>query len=353
MIRARYSDFQAQLARISGTTGMSPNDPRVMDYTNLAIFELMNELDAASLIARLQFKLTQSRIVLPAEFDRMLYCTVNHTPQPMQSPWFEFVGDGPDLADSVYGVGAQDTTGSTLLKRFIGVLDREQIYTFEDIPVSGGPWYPVIYGTVNELTPGNPARPIFTLQGYDNNGQWIRTQNAAGQWIDGMELPINGDAPPFATQGVIPMSQVTGIMKPVTNGNVLLYVTNPATGTNVYIGNYTPYDRTPFYRSYKIPGLDNNTPQPYCIIARCRRRYYPIVNPNDWLLICNLPALATMLQAVYYREAKDFQNYKLYKTEAIDILKKELTAYLGQQRTKPAITFGEGTGVRLDGMYIH
>ena len=88
------------------------------------------------------------------------------------------------------------------------------------------------------------------------------------------------------------------------------------------------------------------------MIARCRRRYTPIVNVNDWLLINNLPALTTMLQAVYYREAKDVQNYAAYKAAAIDLLRKELTAYVGQQRTKPAITFGEGTGVRRDGMYI-
>lgn len=349
MIRARYSDFQAQLSRVSGTTGMSPTDPRVMDYTNLAIFELMNEGDWASLIARLQFQLTQDRLVLPAEFDRILYLTVNHTPQPMQSPWFEFIGDGPDWADSIYGVGAQN---DSLLKRFIGVLDREQIYTFEDIPKSGGPWYPVIYGTANELTPGNPQRPVMVIQGYDSNGQWIRTQNASGSFIDGMELPINGDKAPFASASVIAMSQVTGITKPVTNGNVNLYVTNPTTQQNVYIGNYTPNDTTPYYRCYRIPGLNNNQPYPYCVVARCRRRFTPILTPNDWLLICNLPALTTMLQAVYYRESKDFQNYKLYKAEAIDILRKELTAYIGQQRTKPAITFGEGTGVRRDGMYI-
>jgi hypothetical protein len=352
MIRARYSDFQQQLARVSGVTGMSPTDPRVMTYTNLAIFELMNEGDWPSLIARLQFRLTQPRVVLPAEFDRILYLTVNHSPIPMQSPWFEFVGDGPDFADSIYGVGSQNVQNDTLLKRFIGVLDREQIYTFEDVPQDGNVYYPVIYGTVSELSAGTSNRPILVLEGYDSNNQWIRTQSIYGGWIDGMELPINGDTSPFSTVGTISISQVTGITKPVTNGNVQLYAYCAAANKNVYLGNYTPYDTVPYYRSYKIPGLENNVGQQYHVIARCRRRYFPIVSPNDFLLITNLPALTSMLQAVYYRESKDPQNYAAYKAIAIDILRKEMTAYIGQQRTKPAITFGEGTGVRRDGMYI-
>lgn len=352
MIRARYSDFQRQLANVSGTTGMSPTDPRVMDYTNLAIFELMNEGDWPSLVSRLQFRLTQPRVVLPAEFDRILYLTVNHSPIPMQSPWFEFIGDGPDFLNAGYVPTPPNMQNSLLWQRFIGVLDREQCYTFEDVPKDGQIYYPVIYGTVDERTPGSTDRPVLILQGYDSNNQWIRTQNAAGDWIDGMELPINGDTPPFATQGVVSISQVTGIVKPVTKGYVNLYANCPATGANIFLGSYTPYDTTPFYRSYNIPGLQFNNGEPYFVNARARRRYYPIQKTSDWLLINNLPALIAMLQAVYYREAKDPQNYAAYKAIAVDILQKEMKSYIGLQRTKPAITMGEGTGVRRDGMYI-
>ena len=59
-----------------------------------------------------------------------------------------------------------------------------------------------------------------------------------------------------------------------------------------------------------------------------------------------------MVQAVYYREAKDPQAYAQYKAIAIDILQKEAKSYIGLQRQKPIITFGEGMGVRPDGNYI-
>ena len=351
MIRARYSDFQAQLARVAGVSGMSTADQRVMDYTNLAIFELMDEGDWPSLIARLQFKVTQPRIVVPAEFDRILYLTVNRNPVPMQSPWFEFIGDGWEVGDNAYATNPPD---SGFLHRFVGVLDREQIYTFEDVPQDGNVYYPVIYGTVNEIPQGQTQRPVLILQGYDSAGNWIRTQSIVtnpGAWIDGMELPINGDTAPFATQGSVSISQVTGIQKPVTNGYVNLYYYCPATGASVYACNYTPYDTTPYYRSYKIPGMSCNG-QISCVTARCRRRYTPIQQASDWLLINNLPALCAMLQAVYYREAKDLKNYGAYKQMAVDILRKEMKSYLGAQRTKPAITFGEGTGVRPNSQYV-
>jgi hypothetical protein len=349
MIRARYSDFQDQMARVAGTTGMSPTDPRVMDQTNLAIQELMDEADWPSLVARLQFNITKPRIVVPSDFDRILYLTINRTPLPMQSPWYEFIGDGPDYLDSPYGVPPSDSSAQALINRFVGVLDREQMATFEDVPQDGNTYLPTIYGTANELTAGNPNRPVLVLQGYDNNNNWIRTISASsGTWIDGMELPINGDTPPYASQGTIPISQVTAITKPVTNGYVNLYATNGS--NNVFLGSYAPQDTVPYYRSYRIPGLNEGTK--YQVVARLRRRFRPIVSPADFLLITNLPALVTMLQAIYYREAKDLQNYTAYKQTAVDILRKEAKAYIGLQRQKPAISFGEGLGVRRDGLYI-
>ena len=345
MIRARYSDLKAAIARVAGVSGMQVTDARVLSYTNSAIQELMDEGDWPSLIARLQFSVTKARIVIPSEFDRMLYCTINNSPMPMQSPWFEFVGDGPGFLNSPYGIPVNDPN---ITNRFVGVLDRDQIFTFEDVPNDGTIYYPVIYGTVDERTPGSLTRPTLVLQGYDQNNHWIRTQSVTGQWIDGMELPINGDTPPYATQGTVAIKTVAGIQKPVTNGYVELYASN---GTNnVYLGRYAPYDTLPFYRSYNIPGI--NTGTAYCMLARCRRRFRPIVNDADFLLISNVNALVTMVQALYYREAKDLASYAQYKASAIEILQREARSYIGLQRQKPFISFGEGTGVRRDGLYI-
>jgi len=347
MNRFTYGDLQPEIARIAGASGMPVSDARVMAYTNLATQELMNEWDWPQLIVRMKFKVTTNRINVPSEFDRIISLMVNGVPLPMQSPWFEFVGYGPGFP-KVYGATAE-YLDQTELQQLEGVLDKEQVATFEDIPSDGTVYYPTVTCAASELV--NGVRPYIIIQGYDQNGQWIRTLDAAGSgaYIDGVQLALNGDATPFSTSSTQAFSQVTAILKPVTNGAVSLYVTN-AVNNVVFLGQYAPYDTRPFYRRYSIPNLTYGTT--YCILARLRKRYTPIYSTGDFLLIPNLAALSTMVQAVFFREAQNFQLYEQYKASAVDILKKEMTAYIGKQAQKPLITVNEGMGIRRDGNYI-
>ena len=347
MNRFTYGDLQPEIARISGASGMSISDARVMAYTNLATQELMNEWDWPQLICWMRFKTTSCRINVPSEFDRILSLMVNGVPLPLQSPWFEFVGYGPAFP-KVYGA-ASDYLDQTQLQQLEGVLDKEQVATFEEIPSDGTVYYPTVTCSASELV--NGVRPYIIIQGYDQNGIWIRTLDVdgSGDYIDGVQLQLNGDATPFSTSSAQAFSQVTAILKPVTNGAVSLYVTNLVNNL-VFLGQYAPYDTRPFYRRYSIPNLTNGTT--YCILARLRKRYTPIYSTNDFLLIPNLAALSSMVQAVFFREAQNFQLYEQYKAVAVDIMKKEMTAYIGKQAQKPLITVNEGMGVRRDGNYI-
>ena len=347
MNRYTYGDLKPELARIAGVSGMDVSDSRVMSYANLATQELMNEWDWPQLIVRMQFKTTSCKINVPSEFDRILSLMINGVPQPMQSPWFEFVGYGPGWPN-ILGAPATTSLDGQLLRELEGVLDREQVATFEDIPSDGTLYNPVVYCDANEMV--NGVRPLMIIQGYDSNGQWVRSTDVTtpGQMIDGIQVALNGDTAPYAANVSQTFSVITAILKPVTRGYVYLYVTN---GTNnVFLCSYAPYDTRPFYRRYFIPNLTKGTT--YCIICRLRKRYTPIYTVNDFLLIPNLAALSTMIQAVYYREATNFQLYEQYKAAAVDILKKEMTAYIGKQAQKPLITVNEGMGVRRDGNYI-
>ena len=343
MIRATYGDLLPSLARIAGASGMNLSDPRVLYYTNLAIQELMDEEDWPSLVCRMRFKVTSCNINVPSEFDRILMLNINGVPQPMQSPWFEFVGEGPGYLNSAFPTDVvTNQVDQGLLGRLEGVLDREEAATFEDIPSDGTTYYPAIYaGDISD------SGVIVILQGYDTNGNWIRSNDPINGWQDGVSLTLNGLPNPYAisTQA---FSAITGIQKPVTNSYVSLYCSNGS--SNVFLCQYAPYDTKPYYRRYKIPNLSKG--QTYCIEARLRRRYAPIVKNNDYLLITNLPALTTMVQAVFYREAENLQSYAAYKQLAIEIMKKEMTSYIGKQRQKPLITMNEGMGVRRDGILI-
>jgi len=264
-------------------------------------------------------------------------------PQQMQSPWYEFIGYGLEL------LGATSTPNSFNWPRFEGVLDKDEVATFEEIPKCNGPWYPRIYGQTDERV--NGVRPTIILQGYDQNNNRVTSSDGAGGFIDGVAVAINGDTAPFWVDCPQAFSYITAIIKPVTKKNVLLYVTN---GSDlVYIGQYAFGDTTPAYRQYSIPALNlNDGCNDVCVLARCRRRYVPITTDNDFLLISNLPALLSMVQATYYREAGDADSFAKYKLVAIDALRKEAKAYIGIQQQKPIMTISEGAGMRADGIYI-
>lgn len=351
MLRRTYGSVKSQLARVAGSTGMNTSDARLLDYVNIAIEEVMNEHDFPSVIDRLRFCLSPCKrtFVLPSDYDRMLMCTVDGVPAQMQSPWFEFVGYGLDLLNSYASVpGGWDS-----IDRFEGVLDREDAAGFNEIPCDGGPWYIRVMGTKGERVSGE--RPVINIQGYDYENNWIRTSDGAGGYKDGIDVPINGDSAPFWVQVPQSLRYLTATIKPVTKGNVLLYVSNADNSEQRYIGQYAPNDTTPFYRQYSIPALRRfygNDDHHVTILARCRKRFVPVTKDADFLLISNLPALQSMVQACYYRDAKDQDSYLQYKTIAVDILKKEAKAYIGLQRMKPFMTVSEGPGVRQDGVFI-
>lgn len=352
MERQTYGSLKAELAAVCGQTGMNPADPRVKSNTNLAIKELMNTFDMPSVFDRLRFRIHCGHLVLPSDYDRMAMCRVDGIPMQMQSPWFEFVGYGLDpLTNSSQANLPYNLNSSGWYE---GVIDKEEVVTFEEIPECGGPWFLRVAAMVDERVDG--VRPKILIQGYDHDNNWIRTKDTEGNYRDGFEVEINGDTVPFFVQTDQSVRYLTGIIKPTTQMNVLLYVANTDNSIVKYIAQYAPKDLRPVYRQYHVPGLRfvaaDYAFRRNCVLAYCRKRYVPITNDNDWLLIPNLPALQTMIQATYYRVAKDFTSYANAKAAAVQILKDEAKAYIGLQRQKPLMTVSESPGSSHSGVYI-
>lgn len=344
MIRRTFGSCKSALARVAGQTGMDVSDPRVMDYVNEATEELMNVFDFPWVIDRLNFFVTSGKITLPSGYDRIMLMNINCVPMQMQSPWFEFVGVGLDLITDVNG----DWQNLDYLYQLNGVLDKDQVCQFQPIPTDQA-YYLTIFGQAGHDERTDGVRAKIIVQGYDFQKQWIRTRNSDGDWIDGIEVEINGDTAPYRTDTTQTISEVTAISKEVTNGYVYLYVA-PVSGTRLHIATYAPKDTQPFFRRYYIQGLNCNSE--YHVLARCRKKFLPITEDGDFLIISNLPAMKTMVQAIYYRDANEPDDYVKYKALAVMILKDEARAYIGLQRTKPLITFAEGMGVRETGQLI-
>lgn len=349
MIRATLSDVRSEVARVCGTSGMSVTDPRVLVRINDAQQELMNEGNFPGVVDRWHLIATNGRIILPPQLDMLLEFTEAGTPATIRSPWAEFVAYGPGPAEDLIRGGRTwyGCDGGSLF-------DRGEVCTRVAIPplttgsgcvcdedTKPGPWQLRFYAdptTNDEVT--------ATIQGLDANGLVIRTEvalaNGSGmEWINGEQIQISSGS--GFTETTKYFTDVTAVTMPVTNGYKRLVAWNGI--EEIELSNYAPWETTPSYHAYYSPYLESarESTNPCCkvVLARARRRFVPVAEPTDVLIISNILALKAMIIAQWKREAGNMEEYVSQKLTAVDIMRKEATAYRGKVRA-PALTMGRG-----------
>jgi hypothetical protein len=357
MIRRTYGDVLPELARYAGVSAMPTTDARVLTYLNLVTEELMNEGDFPTLIDRYKFQVYNSNITLPGMYERILNMTINHVPQTMQSPWYELVGFGPTpAAEQVLDQQQLTEEAFDTLRRGAGVMDRRDVCTFADIPnPNDGTLYTLLLATTTDERINSVQPTGIVIQGYDGNGNWIRTNNN-GTYIDGVMFNWVQGGPFQQASSTQDFTQITAVIKPEYNGPVNCYTVPIGGGPASQIARWEAREQRPSYRRYHVPLLNqlvNSMPSvPHVVVCSIRRRFVPIEQLNDELPISNLPALKAMYLALNYQEKNDMDNYLKHKTVAVELLKKEADRYTGPQRRKPLITFADGAAVRQNTLYV-
>ncbi len=320
-----FGQLKAAIARVCGVSGMPVTDPRVMEFTNLAVEEILNEGDFPWTVERLFFRVYCGRIVLPTEFDRIYSVAVDGVPQQINSPWYELVvGSGRNIYQS-QNLNPPPFNNSGI------TLDRDEVFQFRDIPKDQ--WYFLKLET--QFAEVDGATILF--RGWDNAHSPVTT-NLDAQWIEGEQMALVS-----GTKSTSTFSEISGIVKPKTNGEIYVYAVNADETVKVHVGTYAPNDRSPFYRTYKVAGT-NGDHCPSCVEVRARRRYQPIEGDNDFVMLGNIPALKKMVQAVWFSDANKPEEYQFYKSAAVDLLRKEATAYRGKNRL-PSLTFQQGYAI--------
>lgn len=352
MISRTLGDVKPEVARVCGATGMAVTDPRVIQRINLGIEELMNEGAFPGVVDRYHVRATDGNIILPANLDMLLEFTLDGIPQQIMSPWAEFVNWGPGPAEDLLprnSVGFRQWWGCAGGNLY----DRGESPSVTPIPVSDGscscpdvpqgPWLIRQYASVDE------TENIFsTVQGLDPNGLIVRSQvvttdGSGMEWINGERLGITiGSSFVESTQYY---SKFTAYTKPETNSYVRVTAWNGV--DEIELSNYAPWETTPSYHHYWSPMAEflNNCgsagPCRRVVLARCRKRFVPVAEDTDVLIISNVLALKEIIIAQWKREAGNLPEYAAHKQTAIDIMKKEAIAYTGKVRM-PALTFGRG-----------
>lgn len=349
MITQTYGDVKAELARVCGTTGMPVTDGRLLPRTNQAVQELMNEGQWPGVVDRWHIRAEDGTITLPSYLDMLLEFTADGVPTSIRSPWAEFVEYGPGPARDLFNGRERHwfRCGSGNL------YDRGEYPTQVSIPISDGsaattgPWTLRLYANpaTNE-TPGAYA----TIQGLDDDGLIIRSEVTDGSgtyWANGIRLGItSGSGFVESTQE---FSDVKVFAKPRTNGYVKLTAWNG--NTEVELSNYEPAETTPSYHRYYSPYLQSQCANDnLCckiVLARARKRFVPVTEDNNPLIISNILALKNMVIAQWKRDAGNVEAYAAYKLTAVDIMRKESVAYTGKTRA-PTLTFQRGFSIGGD-----
>ena len=357
MIQRTYGQVKDFLSTYALNNGVPVDDTRLIDYTNRAVRELMNEGDWPGVVDTwyLRYDSATGMLSLPGHLDRLLNVSIDDAPKEIRSPWFEFVQYGPgSVRDEEV-----DSYGNTLGKRqnWTGwLVDRGMACTQYELPTksedsatqAAAPWYLRVYATVDEDI--DSVSPVLHVDGLDEDGHSIRTTPDAGAtWISGENIDIDFAAAGGFTQSVKAYSQIGAIVKPVTNQAVRLTAWNGT--TEIELSRYEWDETTPAYRRYYVPELAKPAAslglRDRVVRARCRRRFIPVAADNDVLIIGNELALVEMMIAQWKRQNGNIDEYASHKMVAVDLLRKESVAHNGKTRT-PAITFSRGWGLGSD-----
>lgn len=296
------------------------DDARVAAYVNESQERLILRGKWVGCYMRYRVCLNNGCITWPREIETIEAFAVCDWPGPVRNEWFEFNENGFGLLTD------GSCPGNTLI-------DRGEACSFDDITKGKIDRKIKVYSDVAEAEDGS-AR--ITLQGYDENGNWIRTF-VGGAWIDGEQVTMNTTG----TLSTKNFSSLVSVLKPVTLGNIRLYEYETTGGTNFRsLAIYEPDETRPLYRRSLVPGLgseccvspvdsENGSCNKSSVTVLAKLRHIPVAADNDWLMLRSPSAIRLGVMAIL-KEKKDLlPEAETYWGKAIAELQRGLAVYQG------------------------
>jgi len=338
-----------QNSRIPGMLGLNPTDPRLLQWTNQAVYRLLLKGRYWGSYGVYKICVSGSSITLPREIATIEAVQLNGVYSAPHDQWFEFIEArssvcwGEDWSFGCCGWNEANAQG--------------RYCTFADI-----------IGTDKKLALAcdqlaDVGKQVLVL-GYDQNGNWIRSlQN--GVMADGELVAYSQGA---GTQTVNYFTTLTAMQLPANmTGQSYCYEHSTTTNANRLIGQYAYNDTRPSWARYQFPSLrflDQLNPaqsatspltpaqlatraNPFApasctrpnvmVKAMCKREFIPVATANDYLLLGCLPAIEIMVEALKKAEDVDSATDKIQiravgEAAAAQKLDEELDHYLGAGR---------------------
>jgi len=272
-------------------------------------------------------------IVTPQEVARVIVMDVCTKPIKIRNGFYEFLNYGPGLQPKPNGTCQSINPPSASccgLASPLQAYERETVTTLATQTVS-----PAIL-RVYMSDSADLGRGIV-IQGDDQNGKVIYgIDTATKQAILGERVSF---ADPFS-DSVNQFASISGIIKDVTVGPVIINQVDPDTGDETYLTTMDPHEVTAQYRKYLL----NNLPVQCCttssgiiqVTSMVKLDFIPVKSDSDFLTIQSLPALIEEVQAIKYSRMDSEIAAKLeekHHAKALSLLFGQLDHYLGKTQT--------------------
>ena len=306
---------------ISKVLSMASTDSRVVDYINEAQERLLYKGKWPGTYARYRVTTDDGMITWPRQLETIEAVAIDDVPGVVRNRWFEFLESGPGILESTDKIGLQ-------------LIDQDVAASFSDITGTGKKLR--LY--TDSLTASVDTGVKVLLQGYDDDGKWIRTQDGSN-YVDGEYVTLTASYVETTNN----FSALSGAQKPDTKGNVTVKEYNVSADTVRTIAEYEPLENLPTYRRSMIPGITTST----TVTVTGKLRFIPAENDIDWLHINNQPALKLMVMAIRKEENNILDEAMAYEARALQSLQDQLMHFLGDgavftPRVAGAATWGGG-----------
>lgn len=258
----------------------------------------------------IDFDASQGRIALPKNFSTILAAQIQDKPARLFGRFHEFVVGGPGFINPETGVGLSmlvDEGDGFPIEKALGQPSRLVIQTTDPDDA----YDPLDPNTIGKMF----------IKGYGT----ATAATGANEMLE-LEVPLPSPSSPFVSTEVF--SRITSIIKPVTNGDVVLYAWDAAdldpapTPTELIpLSVFVPTDTVPSFRRYKVSSINPDM----TVRAVCKRRFVPIRGDKDEVIVpSNIGALKLGLMAVNYENKNDLERAQDFWGKAFSTLNLEM-----------------------------
>jgi hypothetical protein len=317
-----FSQVKPLVARV---LGFCIDDARVASYTNEAIRRLLNKGLWAGCYGRFTIYTSDGCIVWPRMIETIESVATCFGVGQVRNQWFEFLEGGFGLQSG----GTEVTPWGGAYYSGSNLLDKGSVCSYKEMSGNTTSKIRVYPGDASD------AGKYITLQGYDQNGNWIRTTTGpGGAWIDGERIAL---AMPFGQTSNY-FTSLTTVIREATNTVSRLYEYNLTTTLEIDIAVYDPDETLPEYRKSMMPinctptsgstcGCTNDGTVPVTVMAKLR--HIPVSQDNDLVIPPCPDAIKLMVQAIRKEENDLLPEAVLYEQKAVQTLQEQTMQYLG------------------------